>query len=115
MSHQQGNVPRAFAQGGHSQRENIQAIVKVGAEFPAVDHTGQIAARCPHDSYVHPLGLSAANAFKFLFLEYTQQLRLQLKGNVTDFVEEQRAAMVHLEAADPSLNRSGKRSAFMTE
>jgi len=52
---------------------------------------------------------------KFLFLEYTQQLRLQLKGNVTDFVEEQRAAMGHLEAAIRRSTAPVKRSAFMTE
>ena len=62
-----------------------------------------------------PRGLTATNAFEFLLLQHAQQLGLQLKGNVPDFIEKQRAAMGHFKASDPSPNGSGECAAFMTE
>jgi hypothetical protein len=50
-----------------------------------------------------------------LFLQNTQQLHLRLKRKFPDFVEENRAAVGQLEAADPPLDRSGKSSPEMTE
>ena len=115
MADQERNVLRAFAQGRDTQRENIQAIIKVGPEFPGGDHARQIAAGRRHYSHIDPHGLTAANAFEFLLLQHAQQLGLQLKGNVSDFVEKQRAAMGHLEASGPSATAPGERAAFMTE
>ena len=59
--------------------------------------------------------LVAAEALEFLFLQHAQEFRLQLERNVADLVEEQRAAVGQLEAADLLRDRAGERALLVAE
>ena len=48
-------------------------------------------------------------------LEHAQQLRLQLDGNLTHLVEEERAAVGQLEHARAALIRAGEGAALVAE
>ena len=50
-----------------------------------------------------------------MFLEDSKELRLQLEGNVTHFVEEQRAAIGELEPSNLLRDGAGEGALFMTE
>src|SRR5690349_19138028 len=50
-----------------------------------------------------------------MFLQDAQQLHLRREGHVTDFVEQDRAALGRLEDAWPIEHRPGKRAARVSE
>jgi len=47
----------------------------------------QISIRCGHQAEIYTHGACAAQSLEFLLLENSQQLGLQLQGNVTNFVK----------------------------
>ena len=57
----------------------------------------------------------AADPFDLAFLDRAQQLGLQVRLEVADLVEEQRAAVGQLELADALLDRAGERALFVAE
>ena len=59
--------------------------------------------------------LRAADALKFALLQDTQQCDLSFERQLTDFIEEQRGLVRHLESADSPLHCTSERTAFMTE
>ena len=56
-----------------------------------------------------------ADALDFAGLQHAQQLRLQPDRHVGDLVEEQRALVCHLEAADAVVARVGERPLHVAE
>ena len=57
----------------------------------------------------------AADALHFALLQDAQQLDLQLRRQLGDFVEEDRAPVRHLETPGARLDGSGERTALMPE
>ena len=68
-----------------------------------------------HEPDINPDRLRAAQALEFLFLQYTQQLRLQLERDITDFVKEQRALVGQFKPADLGGDGAGERASLVTE
>src|SRR5262249_6383511 len=65
--------------------------------------------------HVDSMRLRAAEALELLLLKHAQQFRLQREGNIADFVEEQRALVRHVEAADLLRDGAGERAFLMAE
>ena len=57
----------------------------------------------------------ATEAAHLMFLQDAQQLHLRREGDVTDLVEQDRAALGRLEDAWPIEHRAGKRAARVSE
>ncbi len=57
----------------------------------------------------------AAQAAHFVILQHAQQLGLRRRGHLADFVEQQRAAVGQLEAADAAFGGAGERAALVAE
>ena len=91
---------RRSRSGRQHDREHVEAVIEVAAEFPVRDHLRQVAVRGGHQPHVHPDGPRAAQALELLLLQGAKQLGLQLRGDVADLVEEQRPLVGQLEAAD---------------
>ena len=115
MTNQQRNVVATLAQRRQQDREHVQAIEKVAAKLAVGDHLRQVSIRCRHQPHIHTHRARASQAFEFLLLESSEQLRLEFERNVTDFVEEQRAAIGQLEAADSLRDRPGEGALLVTE
>ena len=60
-------------------------------------------------------GAVAADAFEFAFLEEAEQLGLDLRGNLADFVEEDGAAVGQFETAFALVERAGEGAFFVAE
>ena len=105
--HERRNVVRPLAQRRIEDREHVEAIVEIAAELLVGDHLREIAVGRRHEPDVDADGAVAAQPLELLLLQHAQEFRLQLERNVADFVEEQRAAVRELEAAD--LLRDGAR------
>ena len=67
------------------------------------------------DPHVHPARLRRTDALELAFLQHPQQLGLDVRGELADLVEEDRAAVRELEAALPHRHRAGERAALVAE
>src|SRR2546422_2895698 len=101
-----GDVRRPFAQGGHVEREDVQAIEEVRAEPPGAHGLLQVAVGRGDHPHVHADRLVAAHRLELLLLEDAQQLDLRLERELADLVEEDRALVGEREATDVPLNRA---------
>ena len=73
--------PPALAQRRHLDRENVEAVVEIGAERSFGDHRPQIAVRGGDDAARRRArSARAADALELALLQDAQQLRLQLSG-----------------------------------
>ena len=63
-------------------------------------HPKEVAVRRGDEADVDLDRLRTADPLELLLLQDAQQLRLELERDLADLVEEQRAAVGHLEAAD---------------
>ncbi len=68
-----------------------------------------------HQPHVHPDRPRAAQALELLLLQHAEQLGLQLRWDVTDFIEEQRPPVRQLEAAYPLADGAGEGALLVAE
>src|ERR1017187_8582390 len=66
-------------------------------------------------THVDLLGLIAAQPFKLLLLQYSQQLGLKFEGDIANLVEEKGAFVCLFEATYFTSDCAGECSLFMTE
>ena len=64
----------------------VEAVIEVKAELSLLDRLSQVAVRGRDHTQVDLQILSASQAPKLLPFEYTQELRLQRQGKLTDFI-----------------------------
>src|SRR5262249_31758662 len=82
----------------------------------AATHFGpQILIGRRDDTDIDLFGLRAAYRFELAFLEHAQQFRLQIEGQLADFVEEYRSPVRQSKAADTPLTSPCECSFFMSE
>src|SRR5215471_8835640 len=96
-------------------REDVQPIVEVVAEALAVDHLQQVPVGRRDDAHVDFDRPRAAEALELLLLEHPQQFRLELESNLADFIEEESAAIRHLEPAHLLADRPREGAALVAE
>src|SRR5262249_58985606 len=111
----QWNGFRPLTQRGHADRQEVQAIEQVAAKPSLLNLQRQIAIGGGHDANVRASFLRVAYALEGPILKEAQELGLNLRGQLTDLVQEQRAAVGHLDAADAVGDRSRERASFVAE
>src|SRR5262249_32969525 len=72
------------------------------------DHFREVPAGSRDHTHIHGYGPATANALEFLLLQYTQQLRLKFRRDVTNFVQEESALICRFKPADPMRDGTGK-------
>ena len=91
------NVLHALPQRGHLDRHDVEAIEQVFAELALRDQALEIPVRGRDHAHVHgDVGVPAHPSEGARF-EDAQQLRLELRGHLSDFVQQQRPAIRELE------------------
>ena len=96
---QQRDILAPVAQRRQAQFDGVQAEEQILAEAAFGHLRRQVGIGGREDAHVHAARLGRADALEFAGLERAQQLRLQPLRNVGDFVQEERAAVGHFEAA----------------
>jgi hypothetical protein len=109
------DVVLALAQRRHLDRNDVQAVVEVLAELARLHHRRQIAVGRRDQPHVDAQRARAAEPLELVLLEHAQDLGLRARAHVADFVEEQRAAVGLLEAADALLVGAGERALLVAE
>src|SRR5437016_3313637 len=99
-AHQGGNVLGPLAERRGLDREHVQPVVEIVPEPLLLHHPKEVAVRRGDEADVDLDRLRTADPLELLLLQDAQQLRLELERDLADLVEEQRAAVGHLEAAD---------------
>ena len=107
-SDEQSNIRRAFAERGDVNRKNLQTVQEICAKLTLADGLIQVSIRGRDDADVDADRLAASDRFELLLLEDAQQLHLCVEGQLSDFVQEERAAVRQLESADSLFDRTGK-------
>src|SRR5215469_14274521 len=110
LLHQQRNIFLPVTQGGNIKRNNIQSVKQIFAKVPAGNLLFKIFICRGNHAHVHMNRMCRSNGKKPLFIERAQHLRLSLQAHVTDFVEEQRAAISPLKCTALLLRATGHRS-----
>jgi hypothetical protein len=96
---QQRDVFAAFPQRRDSDRKHIQPVVEVFAKAPGANHLREVAMGGGDQSDIDMKGSIAPQPFEFVLLNGAQKLGLQLKADVSDFVQKQRAFLCEFEAS----------------
>src|SRR5690606_20805372 len=94
---EQRDVAGPLAQRWDLQRDDVQAVVQVLAEVPALDLLLEIAVRRRDQPDVYLERLDATDPLELALLDRAQELDLHLDRDLADLVEEQRAAVRELE------------------
>src|SRR5262245_41550414 len=115
MMHQGREVLRAVAKGRQADREHIQAVEQIAPELAVLDVCREIAVGGGDDANVHSRRAWAAKPIDAALLQNTQELRLQFKRQLADFIEKDRAALCNLESARLRVERPGKRPALASK
>ncbi len=112
---QRRQVVQALAQGGHLDREHVEAVEQILAEVPFGDAVLQVAVGRGDHPHVAADGLVAAHALETALLQHAQQLDLHRQAHVADFIQQQRAALGHLEAALARAERASEGTLLVAE
>ena len=95
--HQRQDVLAALAQRRQENRDNRQPVVKVLAEAAVAHRALQVPIGRRNHAHIHLLVADPAHAPDHLVFQHAQQLGLQEQRQLTDFVQEQRAAVRYFE------------------
>src|SRR5262245_26587735 len=112
---EQGNVFRAFAQGGQLQRKDVQSVEEVCSELAPRDGLFQISIGRGDHSDVGADRTAASHALELAFLQDSQQRDLGLRRKLADFVQKDAPSVCELEAALPPLQGAGERALLVAE
>src|SRR3989454_4992790 len=112
---QDRQVLHPFAKPRKGDRERIEPIEEVLSEFRALHRGLQIPVRRGDDANAHTPRRDVADRLDLAGLEHAEELALHLERHITDFVEEDRAAVRLLEQADLVRDGSGECSSPMAE
>ena len=112
---EQQHVARARGEVGHRDREHGKAVVEVLAELALGHHALEVAARRGDEAHVGADLHVRPDAREGALLQEPEQLHLERHAQVADLVEEQRAAVRRLRAADAPLVGARERAFLMTE
>src|SRR5438874_605576 len=111
----QRDVLASLAQRRHVNRENVQPVEEVLPEFLLPDERRQVAVRGRDEPRVRAKRAGAAQPLELALLQHTKKFRLQVERDLSHFIEEHRAAIGELEAADALTDSAGEGALLMPE
>ena len=113
--HQWQNIFLPLAQRRNENRDDRQAIVKVLPELALALRLLQVAVGSGNDAHIHLHVADPAYPANHLVLKNPQQLGLQQRRQLADFVEEEGPAIGHFEQALLHLLGIGERALLVPE
>src|SRR6202007_139416 len=87
----QWNVVHSLAQRRNGDRKHVQPEKQVLAESSSRNRGRQVAIGCCDHPNIHGDRMVTSHALKFLFLQYPQERDLRFYGEITDFIQKERA------------------------
>ncbi len=87
------NIIAAVAQRRERDADHVDAVKKIGAESARLDFLLQLSVRRADYARIHSFLFVVADAREMAVLQDVQQLRLQARVELGDFIKEKRAAL----------------------
>src|SRR5581483_11077732 len=115
VRHEHGHVLGALAEGRDLDREDVESVEEVGAEAALLDHALERAVRRGDDAHVDGDFALATDALELALLEDAEELDLRGARQLADLVEQERAAVGALEAAEVARRRARESSLLVPE
>src|SRR4029079_2505740 len=106
---QERDIAPPLPQGGHSESDHAQAIVKVLTKVPGRDLGFEITICRGDDTRINLRCARRADAPNLFLLQGTQQLNLHRLTRVADFIKKERAPRRLLPKPASIAHRAGKR------
>ena len=106
---------RRSRRGGNGDGEDVEAVIEVRAELLLGGEGAQVAIGGGDQAEFRGQGARVAEALELAVLEDAQELGLELERQVGDFIEEQRAFVSQLDAAQALVEGSGEGAFFVAE
>src|SRR6202035_2486469 len=91
-------------------REIIQSVVQVFAEFTILSHSLQVLVGRRNNANIDSRCPRAADCLKLTFLQDAEQFGLKFQRHVSNFIEEQGATIRQREPADMRIDSARKGS-----
>jgi hypothetical protein len=115
MEDQLAYISLAVPKRWHLDWVYVQPIVKIAPKFVTLNQLGEIAMGGRHEPDVDAMRAAASESLKLLFLQHTQEFRLEGKRQITNFIEEESAGVRHFEASYFLRNGSGECALLVPE
>ena len=112
---QDRHIVHPFPERGELQGKHIQSIEQVFAKRPAFHHLGKVPVRGSDDPDIDGDRVISSHTFDLLLLQDSQELGLQVKGDIPYLIEKNGPALRVLELPDPLLLRTGEGSLLMAK
>src|ERR1044072_3012110 len=109
------NIFTTFTQWRNINRDDAEAVKKIGAEILSLDLLFQCAMRRADDAHIDGNRFVAAESFNPPLFERAQQLCLDISAHVPDFIEEQGTAVCLLELAFAACGSARKCAFFVAK
>ena len=109
------DVAWTLAQRLQLQGENIEAVVEIFAEATGRHIALQIAIGRSEETELRLLRLGRAERRELALLQHAQQFRLYVRRQLTDFIEEQSAAIGLLKITMEALHGTSESALLVTE
>ena len=109
------NVFASLSKRRQLDRKNVKTIIKITAELIVIDHFKEISVRGRDQPDVHFVSPAATQALEFLFLQNSQQFRLQRQRNIADLVQKERSLIRQFKAPHLLGDSSGESSPLMAK
>src|ERR1700728_3099876 len=104
-----------LAQRRQLQRERVETVVKIFAQPLCSQSVRNVDVGGGQNAHVHANDRSAAHPRELLVLQYVEQLGLQRRRHLADFVEQNRSPVAQFELARFGMSRPGKSSVLVAE
>ena len=115
MRDEQRDVADSLAQRRKLQLDRVDAVEQVATKHVLIDQLLKRTVRGGDEAEIRRQFFHAPDAANALGLEYTQELRLQRRGQIADLVQEQRPAVRKLDQADFSGGGACKGALLMSK
>ncbi len=115
MRRQRNDVFLPLPERGHVDADDVEPVVEVFAELPALNRLFEILVRRRDEPHVHLHGAGPAQPLELALLENAEHLGLGRRRHVPDLVEKQRAFVRQLEPTGPLPVGARERPALVAE
>ena len=116
MTGEQRDILSPLPQRGYVQRENVDSVIEVSPEPLCRDVFFEAPVGGGDKSEIRGESFfPSPDPLKFLALQDTEQPRLDVRGEITYFIQEERTLVGHFEPSDPSVGGARKGAFFMAE
>src|SRR5499425_3133042 len=111
----QWNIVHSLAQRRNGDRKHVQSEKQVLAEGSGRYRGRQVEIGCCDDPNIDGDRMVTPHPLKFLFLQYPQERDLRFHGEITDFIQKERATVSGFKPAHSPLECPGEGSLLVPE